>query len=52
MTARRARAAEDSGHEDVRHSPQARAELGDPAFAVNDETVMVAERFRLATILE
>jgi uncharacterized protein YhfF len=41
-----------AGHEDFWHSPQARAELGDPAFTVDDDTPMVAERFRLVTVLE
>jgi uncharacterized protein YhfF len=41
-----------AGHEDFWHSPQARAELGDPAFTVDDDTLMVAERFRLVTVLD
>jgi hypothetical protein len=36
-----------SGHEEFWHSPEIRAELGDPDFTVNDETLVVAERFRL-----
>ena len=37
-----------AGHEEFWHSAEARAELGDPAFTVNDDTRVVAERFRLA----
>jgi uncharacterized protein YhfF len=40
-----------AGHEEFWHSPQARAELGDPAFTVTDDTLMVAERFRLVEVL-
>ena len=36
-----------SGHEAFWHSDEARAELGDPAFTVHDDTRIVAERFRL-----
>jgi uncharacterized protein YhfF len=35
------------GHERFWRSPQMRAELGDPEFTVNDDTLVVAERFRL-----
>ena len=38
-----------AGHEDFWHSAEARAELGDPGFTVDDDTLMVAERFRLVT---
>jgi uncharacterized protein YhfF len=38
-----------AGHEDFWHSPQARAELGDPDFTVDDDTLMVAERFKLVS---
>jgi uncharacterized protein YhfF len=41
-----------AGHEDFWHSPEARAERGDPTFTVNDGTMMVAERFRLVTVLD
>jgi uncharacterized protein YhfF len=34
-------------HEAFWHSAEARAELGDPAFTVNDDTQVVAEEFRL-----
>lgn len=34
-----------AGHEAFWHSPQARAELGDPGFTVDDDTMLVAERF-------
>jgi uncharacterized protein YhfF len=36
-----------AGHEAFWHSAAARAELGDPAFTVNDDTQVVAEEFRL-----
>ena len=36
-----------AGHEGFWHSPEARAELGDASFTVNDDTLVVAERFRL-----
>ncbi|MFI7542679.1 ASCH domain-containing protein [Actinoplanes sp. NPDC049599] len=41
-----------AGHEDFWHSPEARAELGDPAFTVNDDTLMVAERFRVVPLVD
>lgn len=41
-----------AGHENFWHSPEARAELGDPAFTVDDDTLMVAERFRLVAVLD
>ena len=40
-----------AGHEEFWHSAEARAELGDPAFTVDDDTLMVAERFRLVAVL-
>jgi uncharacterized protein YhfF len=36
-----------AGHESFWHSDQVRAELGDPAFTVDDDTLVVAEQFRL-----
>jgi uncharacterized protein YhfF len=36
-----------AGHEQFWHSPEMRSYLGDPAFAVDDDTMAVAERFRL-----
>ncbi len=36
-----------AGHERFWHSAEVRAELGDPGFTVNDDTLVVAERFRL-----
>lgn len=36
-----------SGHERFWHSAEVRAEIGDPNFTVNDDTLVVAERFRL-----
>lgn len=38
-------------HEDFWHSPEALADLGDPGFRVDDDTEMVAERFRLVADL-
>ena len=38
-----------AAHEDFWHSAELRAELGDPAFTVNDDTQVVAEQFRLVT---
>jgi uncharacterized protein YhfF len=36
-----------SGHEQFWHSAEVRAELGDPDFTVNDDTLVLAQRFRL-----
>jgi uncharacterized protein YhfF len=36
-----------AGHERFWHSAEMRVELGDPDFVVNDDTLVVAERFRL-----
>ncbi|MEV1332952.1 ASCH domain-containing protein [Micromonospora costi] len=36
-----------AGHEEFWHTPEVRAELGDPDFTVDDDTLVVAERFRL-----
>lgn len=36
-----------SGHEKFWHSAEVRAEMGDPDFTVNDDTLIVAEQFRL-----
>jgi uncharacterized protein YhfF len=36
-----------AGHEQFWHSPEMRSSLGDPAFTVADDTLAVAERFRL-----
>jgi uncharacterized protein YhfF len=36
-----------AGHEKFWHSAEMRAELADPGFTVNDDTLVVAERFRL-----
>ena len=38
-------------HEAFWHSAEARADLDDPAFTVDDDTLMVAKRFRLVEIL-
>lgn len=37
-----------AGHEQFWHSPQVRQELGDPEFTVDDDTLVVAQEFRLA----
>jgi uncharacterized protein YhfF len=36
-----------AGHERFWHSAEVRAEFGDPEFTVNDDTLVLAERFRL-----
>jgi uncharacterized protein YhfF len=36
-----------AGHEEFWHSAEVRAELGDPHFTVNDDTLVLAQRFRL-----
>jgi len=36
-----------SEHEKFWHSAEVRAEIGDPNFTVNDDTLVVAQRFRL-----
>ena len=38
-----------AGHEGFWHSAEVRAELGVPQFTVNDDTLVVVERFRLVT---
>ncbi len=37
-----------AGHEEFWHSAEVRASLGDPGFTVDDDTLLVAEEFRLA----
>jgi uncharacterized protein YhfF len=36
-----------AGHEKFWHSAEVRDELGDPHFTVNDDTLVLAQRFRL-----
>jgi uncharacterized protein YhfF len=36
-----------AGHEEFWHSAEVRAELGDPHFTVDDDTLVLAQRFRL-----
>ncbi|MFU8870995.1 ASCH domain-containing protein [Micromonospora sp. SL4-19] len=36
-----------AGHEAFWHSDEVRAELGDPGFTVDDDTLVLAQRFRL-----
>ena len=39
-----------SGHEEFWHSAEVRAEMGDPSFIVDDDTLVVLERFRLVNV--
>jgi uncharacterized protein YhfF len=41
-----------SGHESFWHSAEVRAEIGDPNFTVDDDTLVVAERFRLVDVAD
>jgi uncharacterized protein YhfF len=41
-----------AGHERFWHSAEVRAELDDPDFAVNDDTLVVAQTFRLLEVRE
>jgi uncharacterized protein YhfF len=41
-----------AGHERFWHSAEVRAELDDPDFAVNDDTLVVAQAFRLLEVRE
>jgi uncharacterized protein YhfF len=36
-----------AGHESFWQSAEVRAELGDPSFTVNDDTLVLAQRFRV-----
>jgi uncharacterized protein YhfF len=36
-----------AGHEEFWHSPEVRAEFGDPGFRVDDDTLVLAQRFRV-----
>jgi len=40
-----------AGHEEFFHSAEMRAALGDPDFTVDDDTLLVAEEFRLVSLL-
>lgn len=40
------------GHESFWRSAEVRGELGDPDFTVNDDTLVVAEAFRLAGVTQ
>ncbi|MFI6897306.1 ASCH domain-containing protein [Streptomyces sp. NPDC050256] len=40
------------GHERFWHSEEMREALGDPEFTVDDDTLVVAERFRVVEMLE
>jgi uncharacterized protein YhfF len=39
-----------AGHEQFWHSAEVRAERGDPAFTVDDDTLIVAQAFRLENL--
>ncbi|WP_125613925.1 ASCH domain-containing protein [Specibacter cremeus] len=39
------------GHEEFWHSAEMRQAVGDPAFTVGDDTMLVLERFRLVEVL-
>jgi uncharacterized protein YhfF len=41
-----------ASHERFWHSAEVRAELGDPRFTVNDDTLVLAQRFRLVHTAE
>jgi uncharacterized protein YhfF len=41
-----------AGHESFWHSAEVRAELGDPDFTVNDDTLVMVQRFRLVQTAE
>jgi uncharacterized protein YhfF len=41
-----------AGHEKLWHGAEVRAELGDPQFTVNDDTLVLAQRFRLVHVGE
>jgi uncharacterized protein YhfF len=41
-----------TGHESFWNSAEVRAELGDPDFTVNDETLVLVQRFRLVHTVE
>ena len=41
-----------AGHERFWHSAQVRMELGDPSFTVNDDTLVLAQRFRLVRVAQ
>jgi uncharacterized protein YhfF len=41
-----------AGHEQFWHSAEMRQALGDPAFTVDDDTLVVAQEFRLVTAQE
>ena len=41
-----------AGHEEFWHSAEVRAELGDHAFTVDDDTLVLAQRFRLVAVTD
>jgi hypothetical protein len=41
-----------AGHEKFWHSAEVRAELGDPSLTVNDDTLVLAQRFRLLDVAQ
>jgi len=40
-----------AGHEEFWHGDDMRAEMGDPGFTVDDDTLVVTESFRLAEVM-
>lgn len=40
-----------AGHQTFWHSAEVRAELGDPGFTADDDTMVVTERFRLVHVV-
>jgi uncharacterized protein YhfF len=41
-----------AGHEEFWHSAELRADLDDPDFTVDDDTLVVCERFRLVNVVD
>lgn len=41
-----------AGHEEFWHSPDMRKAMGDPKFTVDDDTILVLQRFRVIAKLE
>ena len=41
-----------AGHEEFWHSAEVREEMGDPEFTVSDDTLIVAQEFRLAELIQ
>ncbi|MFI6262690.1 ASCH domain-containing protein [Micromonospora sp. NPDC051006] len=41
-----------AGHEEFWHGPEVRDELGDPDFTVDDDTLVLTQRFRVVEVVE